>query len=234
MDKRKTASLLAMCLITIGAMAQAEGKVVDEHGEPLVGATVRWEGTNVGTTTDINGKFRLAKNGHLHEIVTSMMGYHNDTTCTHSAKYLVIRMRESVTDLHETHVHGRKQTSLKMWHSAENSELITAALATVFGQKFAALFVAAALMMFAFSTVLGWSLYGTRCVEFLFGFKASKIYQIIFCGFACIAGAVSLDLAWAIADTLNGLMAIPNLIAVALLSPVVFKLTKEYFTKVKK
>ena len=78
-----------------------------------------------------------------------------------------------------------------------------------------------------------WALYGTRCVEFLFGYKASKVYQVIFCLFACIAGAVSLDLAWAIADTLNGLMAIPNLVALLLLSPVVIKLTKEYFQNVK-
>lgn len=127
MKKKGIACLLIMALTSISAMAQAEGKVVDEHGEPLVGATVRWEGTNVGTTTDINGKFRLAKNGHLHEIVTSMMGYMNDTTCTHSAKYLVIRLREIATDLHETEVLGRKQTSLKMWHTAENSELITSA-----------------------------------------------------------------------------------------------------------
>ena len=70
-------------------------------------------------------------------------------------------------------------------------------------------------------------------MEFLFGYKASRVYQVIFCLFACIAGAVELSLAWAIADTLNGLMAIPNLIAVGLLSPVVFKLTKEYFDEVK-
>ena len=56
---------------------------------------------------------------------------------------------------------------------------------------------------------------------------------MIFCLFACIAGAVELELAWAIADTLNGLMAIPNLIALALLSPTVVKLAKEYFDEVK-
>ena len=71
-------------------------------------------------------------------------------------------------------------------------------------------------------------------MEYLFGYKASKVYQVIFCIFACIAGNVELDLAWAIADTLNGLMAIPNLIALALLSPIVVKLTKEYFTKIVK
>ena len=82
-------------------LAQAEGKVIDEHGEPIVGATVRWEGTSVGTTTDANGKFRLEKNGHLHEVVTSMMGYKNDTTCSHSAKYLVIRLQELVTEYYK-------------------------------------------------------------------------------------------------------------------------------------
>ncbi len=103
----------------------------------------------------------------------------------------------------------------------------------VYGTGIPATAVAVCLTMFALSTVLTWGLYGTRCVEFLFGFKASRVYQVIFCLFACIAGAVQLDLAWAIADTLNGLMAIPNLIGVALLSPVVFKLTKEFFTEVK-
>ena len=97
------------------------------------------------------------------------------------------------------------------------------------GSAIPSVMVAVCLTLFALSTVLTWSLYGTRCVEYLFGFKASKVYQVVFCLLACIAGGVSLDLAWAIADTLNGLMAIPNLVALALLSPVVFKLTKEYF-----
>ena len=104
---------------------------------------------------------------------------------------------------------------------------------SVFGQGLPAVAVAICLTMFALSTVLTWSLYGTRCVEFLFGYKASKVYQVIFCAFACMAGTIELSLAWAIADTLNGLMAIPNLIAVALLSPVVVKLCKEYFQEVK-
>lgn len=118
-------SLAFIICASIAAVAQTEGKVIDESGEPIYGATVRWEGTNVGTTTDIDGKFKLEKNGHLHEVVTSMMGYKNDTTCSHSAKFLVIKLKEIATDLHETEVLGRQQTSLKMWYSAENSELIT-------------------------------------------------------------------------------------------------------------
>ena len=105
---------------------------------------------------------------------------------------------------------------------------------SVFGAGLSSVAIAICLSLFALSTVLTWALYGTRCMEYLFGYKASKVYQIIFCIFACIAGNVELDLAWAIADTLNGLMAIPNLIALALLSPVVVKLCKEYFTTIAK
>ena len=100
---------------------------------------------------------------------------------------------------------------------------------SVFGSGLPAIAVAACLTLFALSTVLTWALYGSRCVEYLFGFKVSKVYQVIFCLFACIAGTVELDLAWAIADTLNGLMAIPNLIALFLLSGTVVKLVKEKF-----
>ena len=105
---------------------------------------------------------------------------------------------------------------------------------SIFGGGLPAVIIAICLTLFALSTVLTWALYGTRCVEYLFGFKASKVYQVVFCLFACIAGAIEFSLAWDIADTLNGLMAIPNLIAVALLSPVVIKLSKEYFAGIKK
>lgn len=112
-----------------------------------------------------------------------------------------------------------------------SSELITAAFATIFGEKFAALFVAIALMFFAYSTILGWSLYGTRCIEYLFGLKATKFYLIIFSVMIVVGATTSLDVAWDIADTFNGLMAIPNFIALFALSGLVAKLTKEYFKK---
>ena len=113
------------------------------------------------------------------------------------------------------------------------SELITGAFATVFGDKFAALFVALALMLFAYSTILGWSLYGTRCIEYLFGMKATKIYQLIFVVMIVVGATTSLDVVWDVADTFNGLMAIPNFIALFALSGVVAKLTKEYFASEK-
>ena len=113
--------------------------------------------------------------------------------------------------------------------SVPGSSLITAAFATVFGDKIAALFVAVSLMMFAYSTILGWSLYGTRCVQYLFGLKAAKFYQIFFIAIIVVGCVSPMEAVWNLADTFNGLMAIPNFIAVFALSPVVFKLTKEFF-----
>ena len=114
------------------------------------------------------------------------------------------------------------------------STLITQAFTTVWGSKFAALFVALALMMFAYSTILGWSLYGTRCMQYLFGLKAAKIYQAVFIAIIVVGCVIKIEAVWNIADTLNGLMAIPNFIALFALSPVVFKLTKEFFKAVDK
>ena len=110
------------------------------------------------------------------------------------------------------------------------SELITAAVATIFGDKLAALFVAVALILFAFSTVLGWALYGSRCAQYLFGIKAIKYYQAAF-AIVIVIGCVSpIDIVWNIADTFNGLMAIPNFVGLFALSGVVAKLTKEHFS----
>lgn len=116
------------------------------------------------------------------------------------------------------------------WGVKPGSELITSAFATVFGTKFAALFVAIALMMFAFSTILGWSLYGTRCVQYLLGLKAAKVYQMIFVAVVVVGSVASIDTVWDVADTLNGLMAIPNFVALFALSGVVAKLTREHFS----
>ncbi|MBR2481352.1 MAG: sodium:alanine symporter family protein [Oscillospiraceae bacterium] len=115
---------------------------------------------------------------------------------------------------------------------AANQTLTVAGFCSVYPATIATVAVAIALSLFAFSTILSWGLYGSRTAEFLFGAKAVKPYQIIF-SLVCIVGTtIDLSLAWDIADTLNGLMAIPNLVGVLLLSPVVFKLTKEYFAKV--
>ena len=109
------------------------------------------------------------------------------------------------------------------------SALITAAFGTVFNGTFSSVFIAVALTLFAYSTILGWSLYGSRCVQYLLGLRAAKVYQFVFIIMIVVGSVSSLDFVWNIADTLNGLMAIPNFIALFALSPVIFKITREYF-----
>ena len=84
---------------------------------------------------------------------------------------------------------------------------------------------------FAFSTIIGWGLYGARCVEFLFGNKVTKVFYVAYSLISIVGATVSLDLIWGISDTFNGFMTVPNLIAVFLLAPTVLKLTKEYFSQ---
>ena len=109
--------------------------------------------------------------------------------------------------------------------------LNVAAFGTVFGNQFGSLLIAVGLALFAYSTVLGWALYGTRACEFIFGAKAIRPYQIIFILVIIVGATMDLGLAWDIADTLNGLMAIPNLIAVIALSGVVVRETRRHFGK---
>jgi AGCS family alanine or glycine:cation symporter len=89
--------------------------------------------------------------------------------------------------------------------------------------------VAVGLALFAFTTVLGWSVYGEKCVEYLFGVKSIIPFRILWIIAIPFGALFQLDFVWLMADILNGLMALPNLIALLLLSPVVFKLTREYF-----
>jgi AGCS family alanine or glycine:cation symporter len=93
-----------------------------------------------------------------------------------------------------------------------------------------ALILVFGIITFASSTILGWSYYGDRCAEYLFGPKAVLPYHIIYIAFAFVGAVISLDVVWNTADALNALMAIPNIIAVLLLSNVIAKETKYYLT----
>lgn len=88
-------------------------------------------------------------------------------------------------------------------------------------------------VLFAFTTMLGWSYYGERCAEFLLGPKVITPFRVLWVIGIFVGTQMSLDLVWKMTDALNGLMAIPNLIALILLSPIVFKLTREYFDEEK-
>lgn len=119
------------------------------------------------------------------------------------------------------------------WGQSAGAEMIIASFSTVFGAKLGSLLVAVAISLFALSTILSWSLYGSRCCEFLLGHKSTVVYQILFVLLVIVGATLDLDLVWNIAEAMNGFMAIPNLVALLGLSGVVVKLTKEYFSREK-
>ena len=112
--------------------------------------------------------------------------------------------------------------------AAAGAELTISGFTATYG-GWVSIFTAVAMCCFAFSTIIGWGLYGTRCIEFLFGTKANKPFMVVYSLVAIVGATMNLGLMWSIAETFNGLMVIPNLIAVFLLSGVVVKLVKEYF-----
>ena len=112
---------------------------------------------------------------------------------------------------------------------AAGAELTILGFTSTYG-SWISVFTAIALCCFAFSTIIGWGLYGARCIEFLFSERTIKPFMIVYSLVAVLGATMDLGLLWSIADTFNGLMAIPNLIAVFLLSGTVVKLTGEYFS----
>ena len=110
------------------------------------------------------------------------------------------------------------------------SALVGEAFGTVFG-NIGPMFIAVSILLFAYSTVLGWSHYGTKAFEYLFGTRATVIYKIFFVCLIYVGATMSLDLAWELSDTFNGLMMIPNLIGVLALSGTVAKITQNYIAR---
>lgn len=120
-----------------------------------------------------------------------------------------------------------------VWDSGETGAVLTshAFASSINGGNY---IVSVAVIIFAFTTLLGWSYYGERCWQFLFKEKSIMIYRFAWVAAILFFANQKVDFVWDLSDTLNGLMAIPNLIGLLILSPIVFKISKEYFAKNKK
>ncbi|MCF7202475.1 alanine/glycine:cation symporter family protein [Pseudomonas oligotrophica] len=116
-----------------------------------------------------------------------------------------------------------------VWTSGESGSALSAAAFEAAMPGIGGIILTIALVVFAFTTILGWSYFGEKCWEFLVGTKAIMPFRVIWVVAVPFGAVAQLDFAWLLADTLNGLMAIPNLISLLLLSPVVVKLTRDYF-----
>lgn len=116
-----------------------------------------------------------------------------------------------------------------VWTSGETGASLSAA-AFASAMPFGGVLVSISLALFAFTTLLGWSYYGERCAEFLLGVRAIVPFRLLWVLAIPVGATIELDFIWLLADTLNALMALPNLIALLLLSPVVFALTRAHFS----
>ena len=112
----------------------------------------------------------------------------------------------------------------------QDNALVGQAFTAAFG-SFGPKFIAVSILLFAYSTTLGWSHSGTKAVEYLFGTAGSRIYKVVFVGMTVVGATMKLGLAWDLSDTFNGLMMIPNLIGVLALSGTVVDITKNYFAR---
>ncbi len=148
-------------------------------------------------------------NDPVRQGVIAMLGTFIDTICVCTITGLAI----VVTGVWSSGINGAPLTSMAFGLGIPGGEYL----------------VSCGLAIFAFTTMLGWCVYGERCAEFLFGVKAILPFRILWITAIPLGAIAQLDLVWALADMLNALMAIPNLIALILLSPLVFRLTKEYF-----
>lgn len=117
-----------------------------------------------------------------------------------------------------------------VWTSGANGAVLTSSAFDA-SLPYGGVIVAVSLALFAFTTLLGWSYYGERAVEFLFGVKAIVPYRIVWVLAVPVGAITSLDFIWLLADALNAMMAIPNLIALLILSPAIFAMTRNYWAK---
>ena len=116
-----------------------------------------------------------------------------------------------------------------VWTSGESGAVLSSAAFEAGMPGIGKYLLAVTLSLFAFTTILGWSYYGEKCWEYLIGTVSEKPFRILWTVMVFFGAVLSLDFAWLVADTLNALMAIPNLISILLLSPVIVGLTREYF-----
>ncbi|HJF16243.1 MAG TPA: sodium:alanine symporter family protein [Globicatella sulfidifaciens] len=115
------------------------------------------------------------------------------------------------------------------WQTEFRGALMTQYAFNAYFSEYGPFILTISLSLFAFTTILGWNYYGERCFEFLFGLKYIRYYHLFFVSMVFIGSFLNLDLVWIIADIVNGLMAIPNLISLIALSPIIIKETRAYF-----
>ncbi len=116
------------------------------------------------------------------------------------------------------------------WGTLAGSGLFLQAISSVFGHGFSSILLAVFIGLFAYTSITGWAVYGTRCSSYLWGEKASGIYRVIFCSLLILGSVLPTEKVWGLSDTINAIMSIPNLISLLLLSPIVSRISRDSFS----
>ena len=217
---------LIVLLINIGEIPNALG-LIFTHAFTPVAATGGFAGAAVAAAI----RFGVARGVFSNEAgLGSAPIAHAAATTKNPVRQGTIAMLGTFIDtIIVCSITGLAIISTGVWTSGETGAPLTGAAFEAGLPGIGNYLVTIALAIFAFTTMLGWAFYCEKCVEYLIGVKAITPFRILWCLAAPVGAMGNLGIIWLVADTLNAMMAIPNLIALLVLSPVVFKLTKEYW-----
>jgi AGCS family alanine or glycine:cation symporter len=217
---------LIVLVVNSGAIPAAIG-LIFTHAFTPVAATGGFAGAAVAAAI----RFGVARGVFSNEagLGSAAIAHAAATTKDPVRQGLIAMLGTLIDTLIVCSITGLAIISTGVWTSGATGASLTAAAFEAGLPGVGNYLVTIALAVFAFTTMLGWAFYCEKCIEFLIGVKAITPFRVLWC-VAALGGAVgNLGIIWLIADTLNAMMAIPNLIALLVLSPVVFKLTKTYW-----
>lgn len=210
-----------------------------DHVGPAIGLVFEYAFTPVAATGGFAGaavwaaiRFGVARGVFSNEagLGSAPIAHAAANTTGPVSQGLVAMLGTFIDTLIVCSITGLAIISSGVWTSGETGAALTSLAFETSLPGMGGIIVTVSLAIFAFTTMLGWAFYSEKCVSYLFGVKAVTGFRILWALAAPVGAMANLGIIWLIADTLNAFMAIPNLIALVLLSPVVFKLTREYFS----
>lgn len=217
---------LLVLLINIGSLGEALGLVFTHAFTPSAA-----EGGFAGAAVWMAIRFGVARGVFSNEagLGSAPIAHAAASTAGPVNQGLIAMLGTFIDTIIVCSITGLAIISSGAWTSGESGAALTSLAFEMSLPGVGGYLIAISLSVFAFTTILGWSFYGEKCVGFFFGPKALVPYRVLWVVAVYFGATADLGFIWLLADTLNAMMAIPNLIALALLSPIVFKLTREFF-----
>ena len=217
---------LIVLIINLGAIPQAIALIFTHAFTPTAA-----EGGFAGAAVWAAIRFGVARGIFSNEagLGSAPIAHAAATTKSPVRQGLVAMLGTFIDTLIVCSITGLAIVASGAWTSGETGAALTSTAFEASLPGVGGYMVTVSLAIFAFTTILGWSFYGEKCVEYLFGVKIITPFRVLWILAVPVGASIDLGFVWLLADTLNAMMALPNLIALLLLSPIVFQMTREYF-----